>query len=84
MRGEVRGKKIAPEPIMNEVIHAPGGGALVLNMLNGRKFGCTLADGTFAEVEVSDATTQIVRVAVQAVYDAPPWRPGHRQHEPSE
>lgn len=84
VRGEARGKKLEPAPMINEAIHAPGGGVLIMNMLNGRKFGCTLADGTFAELEVSDATTAIASSAVQAVYDALPWRPGHRLHDPSQ
>jgi hypothetical protein len=43
-------------------------------MLNGRHFGCTVEDGTYAEVEVSDATVEVARAAVQRVYDALPWR----------
>lgn len=50
---------------------------------NNQHFGGTIADGTYAEVEVADATTEIARVAVQAVYDSLPWRPGHRMREPS-
>ncbi len=44
------------------------------DMLNGRHFGCTVEDGTYAEVEVSDATVEVARAAVQQVYDALPWR----------
>lgn len=76
-------QKIEPEPITNSMIHAPAGGVMVIESLNNQHFGGTIADGTFAEVEVADTTTEVARVAVQAVFDALPWRPGHRMHEPS-
>ena len=56
---------------------------MVVSALNNRHFGGTIADVSYAEVEVADATTEIARAGVQAVYDALPWRPGHRQFEPS-
>ncbi len=83
VRGEKHGKKIDTKPIMNSMIHAPGGGVMVTESLNNQHFGGTIADGSYAEVDVADATTEIARVAVQAVYDALPWRPGHRMREPS-
>jgi hypothetical protein len=45
--------------------------------------GCTVNDGSYAEVEVADDTLEVARVAVQAIFDALPWRPGHRKFEPS-
>jgi hypothetical protein len=83
VRGEARGKKISTQPIMNSLVHAPGGGAMIVGSLNNQHYGGTIADGTYAEVEVADATTEVARVAVQAVYDALPWRSGHRLNEPS-
>lgn len=83
VRGEARGRKIDTKPIMNSMIHAPGGGVIVTEALNNQHYGATIEDGTYAEVEVADATTEIARAAVQAVFDALPWRPGHRQFEPS-
>jgi hypothetical protein len=38
--------------------------------LTGRLFSWTAEDGTFAEVEVSDATVEVARAAIQQVYDA--------------
>jgi hypothetical protein len=35
------------------------------------------------DVEVADATTAVACAALQAVYDALPWKPGQRQFEPS-
>jgi hypothetical protein len=83
VRGQAFGKKIATQPVSNSLIHAPQGGAMVVDALNNQHFGGTIADGTYAEVEIADATTEIARAAVQAVYDALPWRSGHRQYEPS-
>ena len=83
IRGERFGEKIATKPIMTSMIHAPGGGVMIAESLNNQHFGGTIADRTYAEVEVADATTEIARVAVQAVYDSLPWRPGHRMREPS-
>jgi hypothetical protein len=83
VRGEARGEKITAPPVMNNMIHAPNGGIIVTESLNNQHFGGTIEDGTYAEVEVADATTEIARAAVQAVFDALPWRAGHRLHEPS-
>lgn len=77
------GQKIAPKPVINSMIHAPQGGALLIESLNNQHFGGTIADGTYAEVEIADVTTEIARAAVQAVFDCLPWRPGHRTREPS-
>lgn len=83
MRGQERyGRKIQLQPVSNSLIHAPGGGVLVVDSLNNQHFGGTIADGTYAEVEVADATTEIARAAVQGVFDSLPWRPGHMLHEP--
>lgn len=84
MRGQAFGKKIATKPVNNSLIHAPNGGAMIIDALNNQHFGGTIADGTYAEVEIADATTEVARAAVQAVYDALPWRSGHRQFEPSQ
>ncbi|MDQ3609523.1 MAG: hypothetical protein M3459_11575 [Actinomycetota bacterium] len=83
VRGEAHGKKIKTQPVSNSLIHAPGGGAMVVSALNNQRYGGTIADGTYAEVEVADATTEVARAAVQAVDDALPWRPGHWHFEPS-
>jgi hypothetical protein len=84
VRGQAFGKKIATKPVSNSLIHAPQGGAMVVDALNNQHFGGTVADGTYAEVEVADATTEIARAAVQAVYDALPWQSGHRLYEPTQ
>lgn len=83
VRGQAFGKKIATQPVSNQLVHAPEGGVMIIDSLNNQHFGGTVADGTYAEVEIADVTTEIARVAVQAIYDALPWRAGHRQYEPS-
>jgi hypothetical protein len=80
-RGKARSKKITPQQVPFESAAAARG--MIISGLRGRHFGCTVADGAYAEVEISDATTEIARVAIQAVYDALPWRPGRRIHEPT-
>lgn len=85
MRGlDRRSTKMALAPITNRAIHAPGGGVLVGDVLNDRHFGCTVEDGTYAEIEVSDATVEAAPAAVQRVYDALPWRThGYPRYIPS-
>jgi hypothetical protein len=46
---------------------------LIGGALNGQNFGCTIEDGTYAEVEVSADTIEVARAALQAVFDALPW-----------
>ncbi len=85
MRGMNRKRqKMTLAPITNSAIHAPGGGVLVGDMLNGRHFGCTTEDGSYQEVEVSDQTLEAARVAVQDVLDALPWKShGYPRYIPS-
>lgn len=83
VRTEARGAKIKTQPVTNSMVHAPQGGVTIINALNNQHFGGTIADGTYVEVEVADATTEVAGAAVQAVFDALPWKPGHRRVEPS-
>jgi hypothetical protein len=86
MRGRGRGnRRVTLAPITNKTaIHAPGGGLLVSEMLNGPHYGCTAEDGTLVEVEVSEATLEAARVAVQRVFDALPWHEhGYPRYSPS-
>jgi hypothetical protein len=84
MRGLGRSRKpLALAPIANAAINAPGGGVLVGDMLNNRHYGGTVADGSLVEVEIADATLEVAHEAVQAVFDALAWRPGHRRVSPS-
>jgi hypothetical protein len=75
--------KMTLAPIENRMIHAPGGGVLVGDSLNNRHYGCTVNDGSYAEVDVSDETLELARKTVQTIFEALPWRSGHRQYVPS-
>ena len=72
--GEVRGKPIQPKPILGQGgIIAPGG-AMVMDNLYGSTFGYTSEDGEFLQVDVTAATAEIARAAIQQAIDALPWR----------
>jgi hypothetical protein len=65
----------ALKPVMNTMVHAPGGGVLILNTLNGNRYGSTMEDGSFGEVEVSAQSLDLARSAIQTCIDAFTWRP---------
>ena len=50
-----------------------GAGSLVLNQLNGNKFGTTINDGQFVEIEISDQTMLIVQQCIQGIIDSFSW-----------
>jgi hypothetical protein len=72
---------IETQPILGDAIHAPGGGVIVLDMLDNNRYGGTLADGTYGEVEISAETVAGAQQVIQQVIDAFSWR-GPRQHKP--
>lgn len=80
-RRDRRGRQIALKPVVNNMISAPGG-ALILDNLNGNRYGSTMEDGSFGEVEVSVQSLELARTAIQACIDAFSWRPP-RHHVPS-
>ncbi len=84
MRGKGRfGRELTLAAITNQLVHAPAGGVLIGDALNGRNFGCTIEDGTYAEVEVSEATIGVAQAGLQAVFDALPWKEhGYPSYEP--
>jgi hypothetical protein len=65
-------KPLDLKPIDNSMIKAPGG-ALVLNSLNGNRYGSTMADGHYGEVEVSAATLAAMRDALEGLVNALKW-----------
>jgi hypothetical protein len=82
----VQGKRykarINLQPVANSVVHAPAGGVLIGDMLNGNSYGSTLGDGTYGEVEISPSTVAYARDIVQRVLDAYVWH-GPKEHSPS-
>ena len=73
---------IVAQPILlRNAMYAPGGGVIVLDFLNDNRYGGTLADGTYAEVEISAGTVTGAQQLIQQVLDAFSWR-GPRLHKP--
>lgn len=77
-----RGQKpLDLKPIRNSLIDAPGG-ALVLNSLNGSRYGTTMADGHYGEVDVSPESMKHLQEILESVLQAFKWR-GPKEHLPS-
>lgn len=70
------------QPITNNFINAPGGGVLVLNSLNGSKYGSTMSDGHYGEIDVSPESMQRLQAVLQELQMLFRWR-GPKQHAPS-
>lgn len=56
------------------------GGAIVLDNLSGSRYGCTVADGRFAEVDVTADSLTAARDAIQRVLDSIEWTDGGDPH----
>ena len=81
IRGEKYGKKINLKPVSNGFIHAPNGGVLIINSLNGNNYGGTLGDGTFGEVEVSFESMSKLQSIIQEFLNSLIWE-GGKEHLP--
>lgn len=74
VRGLGRNEKpLDLQPVASGGIQASGG-ALILSNLNGNKFGATMADGHFGEVEVSAVTLAEMRDRIEGALNALPWK----------
>jgi hypothetical protein len=83
-RGLGAGKNPKPldlKPVQNGFIHAPGG-ALILNSLNGSRYGSTMADGHYGEVDVSSESMERLKFILEGVLANFQWR-GPKEHLPS-
>ncbi|WP_419207036.1 hypothetical protein ACN08N_19845 [Photobacterium leiognathi subsp. mandapamensis] len=69
------------KPIDNGMVKSENG-ALMLNCLNGTKYGNTMADGHYGEVDVSPASMEALRSVFQRLLEAFPWK-GPKVHLPS-
>lgn len=84
MRGLGAGRNPKPltlKPVRNEAFEAPNG-ALILNSLNGSKYGNTMADGHYGEVDVSAESMQKLQKILCEVYECFKWK-GSPRHCPS-
>ncbi|NMF88266.1 hypothetical protein [Aromatoleum petrolei] len=75
-------KPLDLKPIVSDAIHAPGGGVLVLNSLNGSKYGSTMADGHYGEVDVSPESMQKLHYILHEALALFRWK-GPKRHSPS-
>lgn len=75
-------KPMKLKPIETKMISAPTGGVLVLNNLNGSRYGSTMADGHYGEVDVSPESMQRLQEILHSVFHCFRWR-GSKQHSPS-
>lgn len=75
------GKPLSLKPVVNEMVSAPGGGVLMLENLFNNRFGSTMDDGHYGEVEVSVETLRAAAACVQRVMNTFSWK-GPRRHSP--
>lgn len=75
-------KPLDLKPITNSFINAPSGGVLVLNSLNGSRYGSTMSDGHYGEIDVAPESMQHLQRILNGVLCSFKWR-GPRQHAPS-
>ncbi|EFJ6794686.1 hypothetical protein A2F76_002216 [Escherichia coli] len=73
-------KPIKLKPVNNIHVVAPQG-ALMLNNLFGTKFGCTMADGYYGEVDISTESLAKLQNLIQKVFNSFSWE-GPKQHLP--
>ena len=73
-------KPLKLKPLDNGFINAPQG-ALMLNNLFGTKFGCTMADGHYGEVDISAESLHKLQLVIQEVFNSFEWE-GPKDHLP--
>lgn len=79
--GVSKNSKMVLQPIQNDFIHAPAGGVLLLDTLNGSRYGNTTADGIYGEVDVSRDSMEKLQSILQRIYNSFSWK-GAREHLP--
>jgi len=65
--------KLKNQPIENSFIHAPEGGVLIINSLNGNNYGSTMADGHYGEVDISIDSLSKLRNILDETINAFEW-----------
>lgn len=74
-------KPIDLKPIANNMFNGPGG-MLILNALNGSKYGSTMSDGHYGEIDVSPESMQRLQKIFEEVLQTFKWH-GPKRHAPS-
>jgi hypothetical protein len=83
-RGLGAGKNPKPldlKPIANSLVNAPEGGVLALNCLINSRYGSTMADGHYGEVDVSAESMKRLQKILVRVLHSFKWV-GPRRHSP--
>lgn len=75
-------KPLDLKPISNWIADAPAGNVLILNALSGSKYGSTMADGNYGEIDVSVESMQLLQKILEGVLQSFKWT-GQKQHEPN-
>lgn len=70
------------KPLSNWIVDAPAGNALILGGLNGSRYGSTMADGHYGEIDVSAESMQRLQKILEGVLQSFKWT-GPKHHEPS-
>ena len=76
------GKPIDLKPVNNVLASGDNVRLLAMNCLLGNKYGATMADGHYGEIDVSPESLQKLQTILQAILEAFNWS-GSKQHEPS-
>ncbi|QLK22158.1 hypothetical protein [Raoultella ornithinolytica] len=72
--GRVKGKMVAIKAQSVDVGGLKfGAGSIVLNCLNNDNYGSTMADGTYGQIEISEATLENMRVIIQELLELFQW-----------
>lgn len=69
-----RGNPLKLEPIDNGIVRAPGGGVLLLSVLEGNRLWYTLEDGSHGELAISHDNIAIAAEVFQSVINAFRWK----------
>jgi hypothetical protein len=77
-----RREQLDLKPVTNNRINAPHGGVLVLDSLNGSRYGSTMSDGHYGEIDVAPESMQHLQRIFEGVLRSFQWR-GPASHSPS-
>lgn len=76
------GKSLNLTGLDNEIVSAPNARVLILNSLIGNRYGSTMADGSYGEVDVTPESLAKVVAILEGVLQTFTWS-GPTRHEPS-
>lgn len=76
------GKTIDLKPVNNALVSGENVKLLAMNCLLGNKYGATMADGHYGEIDVSPESLQKLQIILQAILESFEWS-GPKQHEPN-